>query len=562
MKNIGNWLLGLGYSLVIVSWLLVIPASAAEVDPLITDIQVRGNKVVAEQEIMNVIFSRLGETLFEGKVQSDIKAIYALGSFNDVTATYEAQENGTRVVFIVKENPTVKDIIIENNTIYSTAEIISLIEVKTGSLLNYSKLQQDIEKINNLYKDNGYILARVIDVETNEESNVLTFKIIEGVIESIALDGNDQTQDYVILRELNTTPGSVLNQETLKNDLRRVFNLGFFSQVNPLFEAGTSPDKVVLLLKIEESRSSTINFGGGYGEREGWFGFADLSINNLMGTAQGLMIRGQSGSELTTYQFRYTNPWFMPERLGDHASFTFRRWYTRGRDIYLAEQNAIYDGFDISLGKPFRENYKIAWTLGSELVNPYDTASFEAYQSDTIGLTLSYDTRDFWLNPKEGRYYSFSVKQGWKYAASGTSAFFKLSWDLNHYYSLIENHIFATHLGAGIGFDDIPIGEEFWAGGANTVRGYNPSESLRGTRKLILNTEYRLFFSDLFQGVFFYDWGGVWDAGSPDFTNFITGWGPGVRINTPLGPIRLDYGVPKGKTFGEGVMHFSIGQAF
>lgn len=569
-----HWFLVFGICLVLVSCLLVISSEAqtfrtlpemkgtAEVAPMITDISVRGNLVTPKSEIMSVVFSRVGDSVVQEKLRSDLKAIYGLGFFSDVSVTFEAVSGGTKVIFVVAENPRIADILLEGNTVYPTSEIVSWISTKAGNILSYKLLQEDIDMINSHYKEDGYMLARVIDVETDETTNILHFTIIEGMVESITLEGNDVTEDYVILRELKTKPGSVLNEKTLKKDLRRIFNLGFFSEVNPMFEPGSAPDKIVIILKIKETRTSTINFGGGYGEREGWFGFVDLSINNLFGTAQGVMIRGQSGQELSTYQFKYTNPWFIPDRLGDHAAFTFRRWLTIGRDIYLTEQNAVYNGFDVSLGKPLNDNFNISWTLGSETVNPHDTSTFESYQSDTIGVTFSYDTRDFWMNPTEGRYYSFAVKQGWKHASGSTSGFFKLGTDLNHYHSVVENQVLATHLGTGIGFGDVPIGEEYWAGGANTVRGYYPSDAKRGTRKLIANIEYRLSFSDLFQGVFFYDWGDAWDGGMPDFNNFITGWGPGVRINTPLGPIRLDYGVPQGKTFGEGVMHFSIGQAF
>jgi outer membrane protein insertion porin family len=533
-----------------------------EVSPIITDIEIQGNFKIPEREILDVVFSRIGDTLLEEKIRGDVKAIYALGYFSDVSVSFKEHAGGTRVVFEVAENPIIFDIIFEGNTVYSTAELASLISTQKGKIINFKNLQEDIERINSHYKDNGYVLARVVDVETDPDANALRFKIVEGIVEAITLDGNEVTQDYVILRELKTKPGSVLNEKTLKHDLRRVFNLGFFSEVTPNFEPGSAPDRVVILLKIKESRTSTINFGGGYGEREGWFGFVDLSVNNLMGTGQGLLIRGQSGQQLSTYQFKYFNPWLMPERFGDHTSFTFRRWYTVGRDIYLTEQNAIYNGFDVSVGRPYYDDYRVAWTLGSELVDPYGDSSFEAYQSDTIGVTFSYDTRDFWLNPTEGRFYSLSLKQGWKMAASTTTSFFKLGTDLNHYYPVFENQVLALHFGTGIGFGDIPIGEEYWAGGANTVRGYYPSEAKRGKRKLITNIEYRLNFSELFQGVFFYDWGDAWNAGPPDFADFITGWGPGIRVNTPLGPIRLDYGVPGDKSFGEGIMHFSIGQAF
>lgn len=531
------------------------------VSPTITALEIKGNKLVPEKEISDVIFTRVGDTLVTEKLRGDLKAIYALGYFSDVVTSLEASAGGTKVIFRVTENPKIEDITVDGNTVYSTAEILALLGTKKGDILNFKKLQEDIEKINNKYKNDGYILARVIDVETDKATNILHFKIIEGKVESISLDGNETTRDYVILRELKTKPGSVLNEEVLKKDLRRVFNLGFFSEVSPNFEPGSSKDKVVLQLKIKETRSSTINFGGGYGEREGWFGFVDLSINNLMGTAQGLLIRGQSGQQVSTYQFKYFNPWFLPDKLGDHAALTFRRWLTIGRDIILTTQDGIYNGFDISIGKPLKDYYNVTWTLGSENVSPYLTSTFEAYRSDTLGLGLSYDTRDFWLNPREGRFYTLDLKQGWKYA-SATTTFFKIGSDLNHYYPMFSNQVLALHAGAGTGFGDVPVGEVYWAGGANTVRGYYPSEARTGKRKIIMNAEYRLNFSDMFQGVFFYDWGDAWDAGAPDPAHFISGWGPGVRINTPLGPIRLDWGVPAGKAFGEGIMHFSIGQAF
>ncbi len=535
--------------------------AAEELPPIISGVNIIGNKTIPEAEIMNVVFSRIGDSLVEEKLKGDIKAVYGLGYFKDVSATFEATPGGTKVIFKVVENPVVSQVVFEGNTVFSTAELMALTSSEAGKILNYKILQGDISAVNALYKDKGYTMARIVDVDTEEKTNILRFKITEGIVESLSLQGNDNTKDYVILRELKTKPGSIFNEVTFRNDLRRIFNLGFFSEIVPNFEPGSAPDKIVVVMNMKETRTTTVNFGGGFGEREGWFGFLDLSINNLYGTGQGLLIRGQSGQSLSTYQFKYFNPWFYPEKFGDKTSFTFRRWLTIGRDVYLTEQDARYNGFDFAFGKPLSDYYNLSWTLGSELVSPYNTSSFEAYQSDTIGATIAYDTRDFWLNPKEGKYYTLAVKQGWKRTGI-TTAFLKLGVDINNYHPVIENQILAFHAGAGIGFDDIPVGELYWAGGANTISGYYPSEAHKGKRKLLFNLEYRLNFSDLFQGVFFCDLGDAWSVGDPDFSNFLSSWGPGIRINTPLGPIRLDYGVAKGKTFSEGVMHFSIGQAF
>lgn len=529
----------------------------------VSAIEINGSFFVPQQEITDAIFSKVGEPLLQEKVSQDLKAIYALGYFSDVTVNYRPFKRGTKIIFTVQENPIITKIQVDGNRAISTIEIKSIMQTKAGKILNFKVLQSDIKTINNYYQQAGYMLARIVDTTLDEKNHVLTIKIVEGNIESIAIEGNESTKDYVIIREMNTRPDSVLNEKVLSKDLRRIFNLGFFSEVTPDFVPGSTPDKIGLLLKIKENRASSINFGGGYGEREGWFGFVDLSINNLMGTGRSMLIRGQSGQELSTYQFKYNEPWLYPEFFGDHASFTFRRWFTYGKDVYLSQQDEIHNGWDVELGRPLWGEYiRGSVVLGSEKVDPYDTATFEAYLSDSIGFNLSYDTRDYWLNPASGVYYTLSLKEGWTYAGSGNSGFFKVGIDANHYNSLGLNQVLAMHAGTGIGFGAVPIGELYWVGGSNTVRGYYPTEARIGRRRLLANVEYRYTFNEVFQGVFFFDWGNAWDEGFVVPTKFLTGWGPGIRLNTPLGPIRLDYGVPSGANFGQGIIHFSIGQAF
>ncbi len=529
--------------------------------PIITAIEIKGNINIGEDTIMDAVFSKVGDTLLEEKVKGDIKAIYALGYFSDVSASFESFAHGTKIIFIVSENPKLYRINIEGNTVYKKEKLQSLMKSRVSEMLNFKTLQDDIKNINNLYKEDGYMLARVVDVDVDEKTRALNLKIVEGSVESIVLEGNEVTQNYVILREMKTKPGMVLNEKVLGKDIRRVFNLGFFSEITPLFEPGSSGDKIVLVLKIKETRTSSINFGGGYGEREGWFGFIDLSINNLLGTGHGMLIRGQSGQQLTTYQFKYFYPWLLPDTLGERVSGTFRRWYTIGRDIYLTLQDEVHDGWDVSLGKPLGDEWSTSFSFGNEGVSPRYQGAFEAYHSSTLGLSISYDTRDFWLNPTEGAFYTFSTRYGWKYT-SITTQFSKYGIDLNRFIKLAEGQTLAGHIGSGIGFGDVPIGELYWAGGATTVRGYYPSETKTGVKKFIFNLEYRYTFNEMFQGVLFYDWGYAWNVSIPSLADFMTGRGFGIRLNTPLGPIRLDYGIASTKSFGEGVTHFSIGHAF
>jgi len=528
----------------------------------VTAIEIKGNKLISDKEILDAVFSRVGDAVLETKVKADVKAIYGLGYFADVNADTAPYGGGEKITYSVVENPVIKAIVFDGNQAFSDQTLIATMETAAGRILNFKVLREDMKRLNELYHSSGYILARVIDVSVDPETDVLMLKVVEGVVEDIRIEGNDVTQDYVILREFKTKPGSVLNDKVLTKDLRNIFNLGFFSEVNPAFEPGSDPNKVVLVVRVTEQRTSTINFGGGYGEREGWFGFADLSINNLFGTGQALMIRGQTGAEVQTYQFKYFNPWVLEDWLGDHTSFTFKRWYTIGSDFYFLGQNEIHNGWDIAFGKPLADVWKLTYSFGGEWVGPYGDSSFEAYDTLVTGVSLAYDTRDFWLNPTEGVNHIASTRWGWKYLGGAITQFMKYGLDFNFYFPLAERQTLALHGGTALAVGDVPIGERYWVGGANTVRGFYPNEAQLGFRKLLSNVEYRYTFNEIFQGVVFFDYGGAWYSGAPVFGDFISGTGFGVRLTTPLGPIRLDYGIGSGKSFGEGVIHFSIGQAF
>jgi len=557
---------------------IVIPAipQKVEVGPLVTAIDIRGNRSISEDQILEAVFSRIGDILIEEKVKSDVKAIYAIGYFEDISVSFESYAKGTRIIFNVKENAKVAGVRFEGITAYSNDTLLKIMKTRAGEILNYKTLQADIQAINNYYHNDGYSIARIADVSTDPKSRVLTIKVIEGVIESIALEGNNVTKDYVILREIDTKPGSLLNEKSLAKDIRRVFNLGFFSEIKPNFEPGSSPEKIIIVLQIQEAKTSTINFGGGYGEREGWFGFIDLSLNNLLGTGHGTMVRAQWGQTLNTYQFKYYYPWFMTDIFGPRTSATYRVWNTAGPDIYGNEiRDALRVGWDIAISRPFAENFSHSLSFGSETVTPRedstvtDVVTFEPYISDFIGYSISYDTRDYWMNPTNGQFFTASVRRGWKKTSSITN-YTKLGLDLNDFIKLAANQVLALHMSTGVGFGDVPLGELYWCGGANTVRGYFPSEALLGVRKLIFNAEYRYTFNEVFQGVAFYDFGSAWgevldntaEGGGPDFSQFLSGRGMGLRLNTPLGPIRLDYGIGDSRSFGEGIIHFSIGQAF
>jgi len=207
------------------------------------------------------------------------------------------------------------------------------------------------------------------------------------------------------------------------------------------------------------------------------------------------------------------------------------------------------------LSKPFTDELRGTITYKSENVLPEKDSP---YYVSSLSLGLSYDTRDIWLNPTQGELFSTSVEQAGS-IFGGTVSYRKYNFDANKFFKIIEGQVLALHFGANIGTGDIREEDRFWLGGPYTVRGYN--DVVTGMRRLLFNAEYRFTLNEIFQLVLFFDTGRVYNY-SPYSTTSRSGKGLGFRITTPMGPIRLDYGIGDYRNWTGGVWHFSIGQTF
>ncbi|MFH1428313.1 MAG: BamA/TamA family outer membrane protein [Candidatus Margulisiibacteriota bacterium] len=497
---------------------------------------------------------------------SDLDKLYSTGRYADVRLEFIKDPlSQLTVKFILIENPTVKKIIIEGCTVYSAEEIKKQMNTSTGQPLNLNTLRQDVALIEkNLYDEKGYILTRIatIDKPSSENDYVLFINIEEGLIDTVELEGNDQTRDYVILREMILKPGDVFNKDALLADLRRIFNMNYFSAVEPRYiPSPKDPNKIVLIIKVEEKSTNTINFGGGWGAVQGGFAFIDLQMGNMFGTGQLLSAKAQMG-DTSTYQLKYYNPWMWEDR----TSLTSRYWLTTGRPIGIegVESTGTSErryGFDLTVGKVLQNNIVGKVTLLNEDVAPSNN---ESYNIRSIGLSLAYDTRDIWMDPSCGVYYVIGLEEAGRFL-SGTVSYTRWRGELNHFTKVAEGQTIAQRLSWARQSGEVKSTEEFWMGGPNTVRGFPSGKYFsRGREKLLYNVEYRYRFNEAIQGVLFYDIGNAWDT-IADFVNsreYRSSYGFGVRVSTPMGPIRLDYGVPDDSELGRGVIHFSIGHVF
>jgi len=525
----------------------------------ISSIQLRGVQHVPKKTILDELIIQKGDRLDPYKLKRSVENVRALGLFQSANSRVITLANGSkRVIITVKENKVVKDIQITGNTLFTSEEIQEVMLSKKSEIFNAKLVTKDLKEIENLYKDKGYFLVKLSELKTPKSNNgIYSLHISEGYLEEIIITGNTRTKEYVILREMDLKVGDPLNEKKVEYDVRKIYNLNYFSKLDPLFKEGDSPDSYKLTLDIEEKRTGTLNLGGGYGQRSGLFFYTDVYVDNVFGTGQLVGLKGQFGKQITSYQFKYYNPWMWDDR----KSLLFKLWDTEGGFGYNPDDQSFTEeerkGAYIEFGIPLTYELRLSHGFKAERVKQPDLNN-RIYDLTSYTFGVSYDTRDFRFNPREGYFHQYTTERGF-IGTDKALNFTKHDVTLSKFTPTFKKQTIATRLLLGKMYGDTEPSEIYFVGGPNTVRGYEefPDSFGTGRSRAILNIEYRFLFNDTFQALLFVDAG--WASSLGEWENGKIGKGIGVRIQSPLGPIRLDLGIDEK---GESRIHFNIGHVF
>lgn len=557
-----------------VSFTAFAPASAADIaGKTVTAVKITGISTVGENAVLAVVKTRAGDKANPDTIKQDLQSIYDTGYFFDVVANFTEVPEGIQVTYTVMENPLLKEIVIKGNTKVTTEKIKSIMTVNPGTVLNAKALNDNMRAIEQYYHDQGYVLAKVSDVAMGQ-GGVLTATINEGMLEGIAVKGNEKTKTYVITREIKLKTGEVFNVKDAQRSMQKVYNLGFFEDVNMKLNPGKEPNAVVLETNVVEQKTGTFSIGGGYSKSDGLVGIIELGDNNFRGTGDKIKIHwefGGNAGENKNYEFTYAKPWLDAKQTSIAFSIYDRtNEYTdyrgmNGSDITYDRQRK---GGEITLGRPageFITNYislkhrndsfvKIVPDTATPPTEEYKTANFGTTRSVT--LMRVFDSRDNIFNPTEGKRYSLSAEFAGK-AFGGDFGFNKYTLEGRQYFKVGEEKIIAVRLMTGYATGRMPATGKFAVGGADNLRGYD-DEEFKGDKMFAATAEYRFPIVKKVQGVVFGDVGNAWNEEGYKLTNLKGSVGVGLRLNTPLGPIKLDYA--RGSDGGKA--HFSFGGQF
>ncbi|MGP1366789.1 MAG: BamA/OMP85 family outer membrane protein [Schwartzia sp. (in: firmicutes)] len=550
---------------------------AAWVDSLegktIVDVAVEGAGNTTAEAAKAALQTRPGDTFSRARIETDRTAIYDVGLFYDIFPTFSLIPEGVLVTYHVLENPILTSVEITGNTVLATEEIAPLITVQPGEMLNTKTLRGNMQDITNRYHRDGYILAKVGDLDIARDGK-LTIRINEGTLEGYVVKGNTKTKERVVLREMRMKTGEPFNAKKARRSMQRVYNLGYFDDVNMKLNPGVEPNAVILEVDVVEKRTGNFTVGAGYSSQDGFIGMIGIGDKNFRGTGDSINLTYEfSGddSDAHGYTFSYRRPWLdKKETAGTlriyNRTYEYDDYDTNGDEIEAYMRK--YSGGEITLSRPQSE-YSTNFITLRHRDDRYvrhqggrfnrSGAGAKEWRDDNFGLTRSLilehvtDTRDNIYSPMTGNRASLSFEFA---GLGGDFNYRKFTLEDTLYLKAGRAQVFALRGMYGRGFGHISESDVFRIGGQNALRGYR-DDQFRDNNVFLGTVEYRFPVVSKVQGALFADFGGTWSTGWMP-KNLHQGIGFGLAVQTPVGPIRID--LARGSQGNR--VHFSVGGSF
>ncbi len=496
------------------------------------------------------------------------------------------------------------DVSVNSDELFSAEQLLDKVNIKDSEFFAYNVLQSDLSRLQAMYGDLGYAYTNVVpqtQINEKERKVDITFEIEKGNKVSfgrISIIGNDKTRDKVIRREMSIKEGELYHETHKRQSIANIRRLGYFEEVD--FQQKPRPNQPHIMdieIHVTERSTDSIQLQVGYNGRDGFMGTIRLQSYNLFGRGQSLAL----GASTNTTAYSFGSPLAMDYFLQFTEPYFLDSLWSTGIDLYHREFFIFEDGYRerrsggaLRLGYPLASylrgfvTYKYYYVgIGTEEEFDATIPTFSDVNSaighrSIVGLSLQYDRRDDRLFPQNGVFFSSSMEYagaggGKKYIEGFFNArFFKeIFWGI-----VLRNNLVYSFLAAPEGHT-VPFNQLFRLGGSETLRGYDwisvgrteksanrdrrsgrrIDKVVGGSQQLYYNLElqFPLLSRIKMLGVLFFDIGYAEDEFRLE--NLRSNVGFGFRLNTPISPIRIEFGIPIRKRAHESgfVVQFGLG---
>ncbi len=499
------------------------------------------------------------------------------------------KKKGIYIKFKIKEGQQYRigKIDFKGDFLISKDKMMQKTGLKPNSVFSRDALRKAVLSLTDVYADKGFANAEVVPSvkrHVNNRKIDISFTMKKGspvYFNRIMITGNTKTRDKVIRRQLKVYERELYTRSGIQRSLKNLKRLDYFDDIKVNTSKTDKDNFINLDIDVTEKSTGAFSFGGGYSGEDGAFAMASISQKNFLGKGQTLTLQGQLSGVSNKYILSFTEPWLFDIPL------------SAGFDLYNWEYDYDYYNRN-SKGASIRTGYKISdytfvglkYTYDDFKISDVDETRTDVtagtYLTSSLTASVRYDSRDDLFNPTEGSNHSFSVE----YAGNplgGEIEFTKYIAETGWYFPLFWK--FTGHLHGKAGYLDdrtkksIDIDyERFYLGGIDSIRGYDwrdidatkeGDEVQIGGNKLVqLNAEIAFPIVEKLKliGVGFYDTGDVYRKGeNVDLGDLYSSYGLGLRWYSPMGPIRIAYGIVlNGHQYksGKGRFDFSMGASF
>jgi outer membrane protein insertion porin family len=493
------------------------------------------------------------------------------------------------------EKYTVSEVGLSGQMLVPKEELEKLVQLKPGDVFSRAKLVASTKAIADRLGNDGYAFANANAVpEIDKEKRTVAFNIVidpgrRVYVRRVNVAGNSKTRDEVVRREMRQLEGAFYDASKIQLSRRRIDRTQYFAEVNVDTQpVEGNPDQVDVTYTVKERATGSLLLGAGFSSVEKLILSASIQQTNAFGSGKYVSAAVSSGSVNRVYSLSYLDPYYTVD--GVSQGFDVYKRRTDASRLTLGPYLTDALGGGVKFGYPVSEKTTINLGLNGEKVHleTFDTSPTQYkdfvntfgndYKYGAFTAGWSYDSRDSLIRPTSGNLSRVSSE-----FAGGDLYYYRLGYLHQYFYPVSREYtlFLRADLGYANGYNNrpLPFFKNYYAGGADSVRGYNsfslgPRDvnnlSLGGNRKVVGSAELQFPMpgatkEQALRLGWFVDGGQVYGAGEKvDLSQLRYSTGIALNWQSPFGPLRLSFGQPLNKKEGDNIqrLQFTFGTAF